>query len=126
VQTNSQLFVGTLRDNLCIKRPVETSDLVSLLARLGLTGPRFTNLDQAVTSAAQFSDGERARLSLARALLADVKLLFLDDIAGLFDESTLSLVRTELSQRPTIAVIEAAHDRRIIEFPTIKISLERK
>lgn len=125
VQANSQLFAGTLRDNLCIKRPIETSDVASLLTALGLVGERFNDLDQVVITAGQFSDGERARLSLARALLANVTLLFIDDIAGLFDEATLALVRAELAKRETLAVIEAAHDRRIIESPTIKISMER-
>lgn len=125
VQANSQLFAGTLRDNLCIKRPIESSDVISLLAELGLSGPRFADLDQVITTAAQFSDGERARLSLARALLANVVLLFVDDVAGLFDEETLGLVRAALDKRSDLAVIEAAHDRRIIETPTIKISLER-
>jgi len=125
VQADSQLFTGTLRDNLCVKRPVETSDVLAVLSGLGLTGPRFSDLEQVVTSASQYSDGERARLAMARALLANVALLIIDDVAGLFDEETLSTVAHELARHSDLAVLEAAHNRRILGAPTLEISLER-
>ena len=125
VQADSQLFAGTLRDNLCVKRPVETSDVLAVLSGLGLTGARFSDLEQVVTSASQYSDGERARLAMARALLANVALLIIDDVAGLFDEETLSAVGTELARHGDLAVLEAAHNRRILSAPTLEIFLER-
>ncbi|MEI8148537.1 MAG: ATP-binding cassette domain-containing protein [Actinomycetes bacterium] len=125
VQADSQLFAGTLRDNLCVTRRVETSDVLAVLTGLGLSGARFSNLEQVVTSASQYSDGERARLAMARALLADVALLIIDDVAGLFDEETLSTVTQELARHGDLAVLEAAHNRRILSAPTLEISLER-
>ena len=125
VQADSQLFTGTLRDNLCVKRPVETSDVLAVLSRLGLAGPRFSDLEQVVTSASQYSDGERARLAMARALLANVALLIIDDVAGLFDEETLTTVANELARHGDLAVLEAAHNRRILGAATLEISLER-
>ena len=125
VQADSQLFTGTLRDNLCVKRPVETSDVLVVLSGLGLTGARFSDLEQVVTSASQYSDGERARLAIARALLADVVLLVIDDVAGLFDQETMHTVANELARHSDLAVLEAAHNRRILGAPTLEISLER-
>ena len=124
VRADSQFFAGTLRDNLCVRRPVETSDVIDILERLGLTGPRFSALDGAVISASQLSDGERARLAIARSLLAEVSLLILDDVAGLFDDETMLKVATEIERRPAMAVIEAAHDRRLLRDPTSSILLE--
>jgi ABC-type transport system involved in cytochrome bd biosynthesis fused ATPase/permease subunit len=125
VQADSQLFAGTLRENLCVKRHFETSDVLAVLSGLGLSGARFSDLDQVVTSASQYSDGERARLALARALLAGVSLLIIDDVAGLFDDETLALVASELAQHDQMAVLEAAHNRRILQTPTFEYSMER-
>ena len=104
---------------------METSDVLAVLAGLGLTGARFSDLEQVVTSASQYSDGERARLAIARALLANVALLIIDDVAGLFDEETLTTVANELARYGDLAVLEAAHNRRILGAPTLEISLER-
>lgn len=123
VRADSQFFAGTLRDNLCVRRPVETSDVLDTLTRLGLSGPRFATLDGDITTAAQFSDGERARLAIARSLLAGVVLMVIDDVAGLFDDATLELVAAELQRHHGLAVVEAAHERRLLRTPTTTIEL---
>jgi len=55
-----------------------------------------------------------------------VALLVIDDVAGLFDEETLTTVANELARYGDLAVLEAAHDRRILSTPTLEISLERE
>lgn len=124
VQSSSQLLPTTLRDNLDRRGIASTEEIRLTLHNLGLDGERFRDLDARVNSADQFSDGERARLAIARALLADVRLLVIDDVAGLFDGPLLQQVATEISQHPELAIIEAAHRRRILAEADQVLDLE--
>jgi hypothetical protein len=54
-----------------------------------------------------------------------VALLIIDDVAGLFDEETLTTVANELARHGDLAVLEAAHNRRILSAPNLEIFLER-
>lgn len=117
VQSSSQLLPTTLRRNLEVGASATNDAIRRTLTGLGLQSGRFDDLDAPITSADQFSDGERARLAIARALLAEVPLLIIDDVAGLFDEPLLALVGSELSRFPQMAVIEAAHSRRVLDSP---------
>lgn len=124
VQSSSQLLATTLRRNLDLHGSLTNHEIQSVMDELGLTGKRFDDLDALVTSADEYSDGERARLSIARALLSNAPLLVIDDVAGLFDDGVLSLVTDALGRRPRLAVIEAAHDRHVVSDPSEIVTLE--
>ena len=97
------LFSGTIADNVRFARPDATDDEVrSTAAAIGLdrlVARLHGGLDHAVREGgAGLSAGERQLISIARALLADPRILILDEATSNID-------------RPTEVVIERALDR---------------
>src|SRR6185312_13615343 len=97
------LFSGTIADNLRFARPEATDEEVADVARaVGIEriARRFTDgLEHQVREGgAGLSAGERQLISIARALLADPRIL-------IFDEATSNI------DRPTEVLIERALDR---------------
>ena len=87
VSVESALLSGTLRDNLTLGGAMSDDDIRSRLSSLGLTGPRFDDLDTSLLADGRgLSTGEKVRVLLARALLARPALLVLDDVAGVLDD----------------------------------------
>lgn len=124
IQATTRVLSGSLRDNLTLGRPIGDDTVRSVLAELGLGGERFDDLSQVLLPDGRgLSDGERVRLLLARAILADATTLVIDDVAGLFDESTRDRVRVALDARPSITVIEASVDRPLLSWPTLRVEL---
>ncbi len=70
------------------------------------------------------SSGERVRLLIARAFLANAVVLVLDDIAGVLDEENRREVRRALEERSNLAVIEATVDTPLLQNPTKRIEIE--
>lgn len=107
------LFHGTLRDNLLIACPeasaaalaraIRTAGLDALLARLpqGLDTP-------VAERGASLSGGEKQRLALARAILADTPVLLLDEATSAADPATdrdiQQALRRLAAERNVIAV----------------------
>ncbi len=115
VSAESALVSGTLRENLMVGGELDDDVMRVCLGSLGLVGTRFGNLDTVLLADGRgFSTGERVRLVLARALLADAALLVLDDVAGVLDEVARGRVRDVLEQRRDVAVIEATVDRPLL------------
>lgn len=124
VSVESPLLSGTLRDNLTLGEPVPDRDVRECLASLGLSGPRFENLDTALLADGKgLSTGERVRLVLARALLARPDLLVVDDVAGVLDNDGRRLVRGVLDAHPTLGVVEATVDTPLLVDVTQRIEL---
>ncbi|WP_435417881.1 type I secretion system permease/ATPase [Parerythrobacter aurantius] len=93
VGQDAALFSGTIRDNLSLGRPEATDDRI--LASLQKTGAdRFLvqdggGFDRAVGEGGRkLSGGQRAFLSLARAMVTPCELLFLDEPTGAMDSQT--------------------------------------
>lgn len=125
VSVESTLLSGTLRDNLSLGRSIPDDEVHGCLSSLGLTGLRFDDLDTALLSDGRgLSTGERVRLVLARALLADADLLVIDDVAGVLDEVGRRLVRDALARRGALAAIEATVDTPLLEHVHHRIELE--
>jgi len=124
VDVESSLFSGSLRDNLTLGTQMPDEAVRQLLLALGLVGPRFESLDEDLLSDGRgMSTGERVRLLLARALLADVPLLVLDDVAGVLDDEARSRVRASLAAVPLLAVLEATVDTPLLETPTYRVEI---
>lgn len=125
VSAESPLFSGSLRDNLALGRHASDDDVRRSLDALGLSGPRFSDLGaELLPDGRGMSSGERVRLLIARAFLANAVVLVLDDIAGVLDEENRREVRRALEERSNLAVIEATVDTPLLQNPTKRIEIE--
>lgn len=124
VSVESSLLSGTLRDNLTLGEQISDVDVRTCLSSLGLSGPRFDDLDSTLLADGKgISTGERVRLSLARALLARPDLMIMDDVAGVLDADSRRLVRDVLNGHPLLGLIEATVDTPLLDHTTYTIVL---
>ena len=124
VSADTSLLEGSVGENLRLGREVPDERVLALLASLQLRGERFARLDQVIAADGEgFSSGERVRLLIARALLAEPRLLILDDVAGLLDETARAAVRAELARHHDTAVIEIAVDETSFIDPASTVRL---
>ncbi len=125
VSVESALLSGALRDNLILGADIPDQTVRERLHSLGLDGPRFDDLDAELLSDGRgLSSGERVRLLLARALLADVSLLVLDDVAGVLDSHVREQVRAALDREVALTIIEATVDTPLLSTPSQQIVLQ--
>ena len=116
VSPASALFDGSLWDNLTLGRDLTESVVRSMLDELGLTGPRFEDLSVPLLADGEgLSAGERVRLVLARATLAEPALLVVDDIAGVLDGANRERVTRLLERLRTLSVLEVSVDAPLLE-----------
>jgi ABC-type multidrug transport system fused ATPase/permease subunit len=126
VSVESALLSGTLRDNLVLGATIPDEAVRERLQSLGLVGMRFEDLDAELLSDGRgLSSGERVRLLLARALLADVALLVLDDVAGVLDPGVRDQVRRALALEEGLVIIEATVDTPLLASASQRIELQR-
>jgi len=124
IRADGHLLAGSLRENLRSGGSVSDEAIVALLSELNLR-ERFASLDdELVDNGRNLSTGERVRLLVARALLADCQLLVLDDVAGVLDAASREALRTTIGARRDVATLEAASDRPLLDPVDVTISLE--
>ena len=94
------LFYGTIRDNVCYARDAEESEILNALELAGASefiSQLPNGLDTMVGDrGVMLSGGQRARISLARALLKDPDLLILDEASAIFDAETEKRIQQSL------------------------------
>lgn len=120
------LFNKTLRSNLALARPDASDDeLVSILRKVGL-GNRFDALPDGLNTVigetgAGFSGGEAHRIALARALVADVRILIVDEPFSALDPTTESqLVDTLLDTcRDRTLIVITHHPAHVNRFDRV-------
>lgn len=101
VADDAHIFASTLRENLRLARPQATDDeLVTVLRRARLGG-WYDGLPAGLDTwlgenGSQVSGGERRRIALARALLADWPVLVLDEPTEGLDQATAEALMTDL------------------------------
>lgn len=101
VPQKAHLFSGTIRENLSMGRDIPDSDLLEALdaAQAGFVRTLPLGLDTFVErEGANFSGGQRARLTIARALAQKPKILILDDSSSALDYATEARLRHSLKQ----------------------------
>ncbi|WP_396929710.1 ABC transporter ATP-binding protein/permease [Mycolicibacterium sp.] len=107
-----QLVAGTVRDNIALARPEAGLDEIERAARNAQIHDRILRLpdgyDTVIGADSQLSGGEKQRLTIARALLADTPILILDEATAFADPESEYLVQQALNsliQNRTVLVI---------------------
>ncbi|OAT68208.1 iron ABC transporter permease [Mycobacteroides immunogenum] len=97
-----QLVAGTVRENIALARPEATSTDVESAARDAQIHDRIMRLpngyDTVLDTNTQLSGGEKQRLTIARAILADTPILILDEATAFADPESEYLVQQALGR----------------------------
>ncbi len=102
VLQDSFLFDGSIRDNILFSRPDSTEeDFLSAcrIARVDEFADRFPDTYDTIVGerGVKLSGGQRQRLSIARAILADPRILILDEATSSLDSESEAMIQEGLS-----------------------------
>jgi ABC-type multidrug transport system fused ATPase/permease subunit len=96
------LFDGTIRENVLFSRPDATEERLMeacRIARVDEFAERFPERYQTVVGerGVRLSGGQRQRISIARAVLADPRILILDEATSSLDSESEALIQSGLN-----------------------------
>jgi len=102
VLQDSFLFDGTIRENIAFSRPRATEEDIlraSKIARVDEFAERFADKYDTIIGerGVKLSGGQRQRVSIARAILADPRILILDEATSSLDSESEALIQEGLS-----------------------------
>lgn len=133
VTQDTQLFAGTIRQNLLFVQPNATDDQMMLAiekaSATNLVKRHESGLDTMLGEGGlKLSGGEKQRLSIARALLREPRLLIFDEATSALDslteEAITQTIRNIASQRKQITIM-IAHRLSTIMYADNIIVLEK-
>jgi subfamily B ATP-binding cassette protein MsbA len=96
------LFDGTIRENVCFSRPRASEELflrACRIARVDEFAERFPERYETVVGerGVKLSGGQRQRISIARAILADPRILILDEATNSLDSESEAMIQGGLA-----------------------------
>ena len=96
------LFDGTIRENILFSRPNATEEQLMeacRIARVDEFAERFPDRYETIVGerGVKLSGGQRQRLSIARAILADPRILILDEATSSLDSESEAMIQNGLS-----------------------------
>ena len=102
VLQDSFLFDGTIRENIAFSRPGATEEQILRacnIARVDEFAERFADKYDTIIGerGVKLSGGQRQRVSIARAILADPRILILDEATSSLDSESEALIQEGLS-----------------------------
>jgi subfamily B ATP-binding cassette protein MsbA len=102
VLQDSFLFDGTIRENVAFSRPAATEEEILEACRIGRVDEFAEKLPAAYDTVVgergvKLSGGQKQRVSIARAILADPRILILDEATSSLDSESEALIQTGLS-----------------------------
>ena len=113
VPQHASLFHGTIRSNMSMRKTEakgnEIKSMLNIAQALDFVENKEGGLDAEVTGRGNnFSGGQRQRLTIARALVGEPKILIMDDSSSALDLATESKLRAalrKLTWKPTIIIV---------------------
>ena len=124
------LFAGSIRDNLLMARPDAPESAMIRAAELAHAHDFVRRLPNAYGTAVaegggSLSVGQRQRLALARAILAERPVLILDEPAAALDMESLEAVRRGLETLGAVStLVVVSHQPRLVEHADITVELK--
>ena len=103
VMQDNFLFDGTIRDNIAYARPDATDDEVRAVARIAHVDEFVETWEQKYDTivgerGVKLSGGQRQRVAIARAILADPRILILDEATSSLDSESEAMIRDGLQR----------------------------
>lgn len=113
VSQETYVFMGSVADNIAYAKPKATKEEIIRAAKLASAHDFICKMPDGYdtfigSSGRSLSGGERQRISIARAILADPKILILDEATAAVDTETEQAIQSSLEQlvkgRTTISI----------------------
>ena len=107
------LFEGTIRENIMFPRPEATEDQVQAAVKAAYVNEFTDRFEDGLETligerGVKLSGGQRQRIAIARAILADPKIIILDEATSNLDTESEALIQKSLSEltknRTTIVI----------------------
>lgn len=107
------LFEGTIRENIMFPRPNATEEQLQFAVRAAYVNEFTDRFDDGLDTligerGVKLSGGQRQRIAIARAILADPKIIILDEATSNLDTESEGLIQKSLSEltknRTTIVI----------------------